>query len=55
MMEFENRVLRKIFKCRRDKGTGNEDNTSVTSFLICTPHISFLGCLNEEEWYRQKT
>jgi len=39
----ENRELRKIFGCRRDKITGSGENYIMKSLMICTPHHIFFG------------
>jgi hypothetical protein len=41
--EFENRVLRGIFRPRRDEGTRNEENYIMMSLMICTPHPILFG------------
>jgi hypothetical protein len=34
---FENRVLRRVFGCKRDEVTGNGENYIMRSLGICTP------------------
>jgi hypothetical protein len=40
---FENRVLRRIFGPKRDEVTGNGENYTVRSLMICTPHPLLFG------------
>ena len=39
---FINRVLRRIFRPKRDEVTGNGEDYITKSFMLCTPHqLSF--------------
>jgi hypothetical protein len=39
---FENKVLRRRFRPKRDEGTGEWRRLHKKSFMLCTPHqISF--------------
>jgi hypothetical protein len=40
---FENRVLRGIFRPKRDEGKGSGENYIMGSFMICTPHQILFG------------
>jgi len=41
---FENRVLRKIFGLKSDEVTGDGENYTMRSLMICTPHKIQFGC-----------
>ena len=38
-----NRVLRKVFKSKRDEVTGSGENCIRRSFIMCIPHQILLG------------
>jgi hypothetical protein len=40
---FENRVLRRIFGPKRDEVTGNGENYTTRSLMVCSPHRIFFG------------
>jgi len=40
---FQNRVLRRIFRPKRDEVTGSGGNYIMWSLMICTPHPVLLG------------
>ena len=40
---FENRVLRRVFGPKRDEVTGNGENYTVRSLVICTPYPILCG------------
>jgi hypothetical protein len=40
---FENRVLRKIFRSKRDGVTGGGENYIMRSFMTCTAHPLLCG------------
>jgi len=40
---FENRVLKGIFGPKRDEVTGNGENYTMRSLMICTPHPVLFG------------
>jgi hypothetical protein len=40
---FENRVLRRIFEHKRDGVTGNGENYTMRSLMICTAHQILFG------------
>jgi len=44
---FENRVLRRIFGCKRDEGSG--ENYKMRSLMICTAHPILFGWQYLEE------
>jgi hypothetical protein len=46
---FENRVLRRIFGPKRDDVTGEGENCTEGSFIICTYHQILLGRSNQGE------
>jgi hypothetical protein len=46
---FENRVLRRIFGPERVEITGNGENCTMGSFIICTHHQILLGRSNQGE------
>ena len=39
----ENRVLRRIFRPKRDEVTGSGENCIMRSLMICTPHPILFG------------
>jgi ABC-type uncharacterized transport system substrate-binding protein len=46
---FENRVLRRIFRTKRDEVQENGGSCTMRSFILCThPHI-FIGRSNQGE------
>ena len=40
---FENRVLRRVFRPKRDEVTGNGENYIMRSLVICTPYRILCG------------
>jgi len=40
---FENRVLRGVFRPKRDEVTGNGENYIMKSSVICTPYRILCG------------
>jgi hypothetical protein len=40
---LENRVLRRIFRPKRDKVTGSGENYIMRSLMICTAHPILFG------------
>ena len=40
---FENRVLRRVFRPKRDEVTGNGENYITRSLVICTPYPILFG------------
>jgi hypothetical protein len=49
---FENRVLRKIFGPMSDEVTGGEENYTMRSLIIYTPHKIQFGRSNEMDGSR---
>jgi len=45
---FENRMLREMFGPKRDKVTGNGENYTMRSLMICTPYPILCGWQNRE-------
>jgi hypothetical protein len=46
---FENRVLRRIFRLKRDEKQENAGSCTVRSFIFCTHSQILLGRLNQGE------
>jgi hypothetical protein len=49
MKVFENRVLRRVFRPKRDEVTGNGENYIMRGLMICTPYATLCGWQNQEE------
>jgi hypothetical protein len=49
MRVFENKVLRRIFGCKRNEVKGEWRSCIMGSFMICTDHQISLGRSNQGE------
>ena len=49
MRVFENRMLRKIFRPKKDEVTGEWEDYITRSLVICSPHQILFWLSNQEE------